>query len=68
MGDDLVDVPVFRQVGFAVAPADAEEHARLAAHWVTRRRGGQGAVRETIDLVLKASGRWDAAVRRFLGG
>lgn len=54
VGDDVMDVPVLRRVGFAVAPADAADEARAAAHWVTSRRGGEGAVREVLDRALRA--------------
>jgi 3-deoxy-D-manno-octulosonate 8-phosphate phosphatase (KDO 8-P phosphatase) len=59
MGDDLVDVPVLRRVGLGVAPAGASEEATIAAHWVTGRAGGEGAVRELITLILKAQGKWE---------
>ena len=59
VGDDLVDVPVLRRVGLGVAPADASEEARMAARWVTERRGGEGAVREIVTLLLKAQGTWE---------
>jgi 3-deoxy-D-manno-octulosonate 8-phosphate phosphatase (KDO 8-P phosphatase) len=59
IGDDLVDLPVMRRVGLAVAPADARPEVIEAAHYVTARRGGRGAVREAIELVLRARGEWD---------
>jgi 3-deoxy-D-manno-octulosonate 8-phosphate phosphatase (KDO 8-P phosphatase) len=65
IGDDLVDVPVMRRVGLAVAPADAEDGAKDAAHWVTRRRGGEGAVRDLVDLILRAKGKWAAVTERY---
>jgi len=54
IGDDLVDVGAMEAVGLAVAVADACESALDIAHWVTRRRGGHGAVREVLDLVMRA--------------
>jgi len=66
VGDDLIDVPAMRAVGFAVAPSDATPEARDAAHYVTERAGGRGAVRELVDLVLRANGKWDDVTRRFL--
>lgn len=65
MGDDLVDVPVMARAGFAVAPAGAVEEAKRVAHYVTRSPGGGGAVRETIELILKYQGRWDAVTARY---
>ena len=58
MGDDLSDVPLMRQVGLALAPLNAVREAQSAAHWVSRRRGGEGAVREAIELLLKARKAW----------
>ena len=63
IGDDLIDVPAMRLAGFAAAPADAALETREAAHYVTEREGGRGAVREVVDLVLRASGMWDSAVK-----
>jgi len=63
VGDDLIDVPAMRLAGFAAAPADAASEAREVAHYVTDREGGRGAVREVVDLVLRASGSWDSAVK-----
>ena len=56
MGDDVIDLPVLEHVGLAVAVADAHARVRAAAHWVTRRNGGRGAVRELIDLLLHVQG------------
>jgi 3-deoxy-D-manno-octulosonate 8-phosphate phosphatase (KDO 8-P phosphatase) len=64
MGDDVIDVPVLRLAGLSVAPADAAPEARQAAHYVTERQGGRGAVREMIDLVLRAKGMWDGVIER----
>lgn len=65
IGDDLNDLAVMEQVGLACAVADAADEVRTAAHFVTLRGGGHGAVREVIELVLKAQGKWDAVVRSF---
>jgi 3-deoxy-D-manno-octulosonate 8-phosphate phosphatase (KDO 8-P phosphatase) len=66
IGDDLGDVPVLRRVGLPIAVANALPEVRACAAWVTQRAGGQGAVREVIDLVLRAQGRWTAAVQDYL--
>lgn len=58
IGDDVVDVPLFKRAGFPVAVADAVEEARESALFITNARGGRGAVREICDLILKASGKW----------
>lgn len=62
VGDDLPDLPVLRAAGLAVAVADACPDVRAVAHHVTVANGGQGAVREAIELILKHQGRWDALV------
>jgi 2-dehydro-3-deoxyphosphooctonate aldolase (KDO 8-P synthase) len=56
VGDDILDLPVLRRVGLAVAVADAAPEVRRAAHLVTQRPGGRGAVREVCDLLLRARG------------
>lgn len=66
IGDDVVDLPVLRRVGLAVAVPNAVEEARRAAHYVTRRRGGDGAVREVIEMLLKARGSWDKVMAKYL--
>jgi 3-deoxy-D-manno-octulosonate 8-phosphate phosphatase (KDO 8-P phosphatase) len=65
VGDDLPDMPAMRRAGLAVAVADACPELRAAAHYVTRTPGGRGAVREVIELLLKAQNRWQDAVRPF---
>jgi 3-deoxy-D-manno-octulosonate 8-phosphate phosphatase (KDO 8-P phosphatase) len=66
VGDDVVDIPLMRRCGLAVAVADATPDTRAAAHYVTRLPGGFGAVREVCELILKAQGRWDELMRRYL--
>jgi len=63
-GDDLVDLPVMQQVGFPVTVADAVPEVRAAASWIAPSRGGQGAAREIIEFVLRASGQWEDVVKR----
>jgi len=67
IGDDLPDLPVMRQVGLAVAVADACDEVRAAAHLVTKRPGGHGAVREAIEFMLKTKGRWDDLIAKYSG-
>jgi len=67
VGDDLIDLPVFEQAGWAVAVANAVPEVRRRAHFVTRTPGGRGAVREVIERLLRAQGRWHLAVQRYLG-
>ena len=63
MGDDLPDLTVLREVGFAVAPASVHHWLRDLVHWVTPARGGEGAARELCDLILHAQGRVEALLR-----
>ena len=65
VGDDLPDLPVMRRVGYSVAVADAREEVRAAADCVTAAPGGRGAVREVIELILKAQGKWAGILRRY---
>jgi 3-deoxy-D-manno-octulosonate 8-phosphate phosphatase (KDO 8-P phosphatase) len=58
VGDDLPDVPLLYGSGLAIAVADACHEAKAAAHHVTAARGGHGAVREAIELILQMQGRW----------
>ena len=66
VGDDVVDIPLMRRCGLGVAVADATPDTRDAAHHVTRLPGGHGAVREVCELILKAQGRWDELMKRYL--
>jgi 3-deoxy-D-manno-octulosonate 8-phosphate phosphatase (KDO 8-P phosphatase) len=59
IGDDLTDIPVLRKVGLACAPNNAIKEVRDVAHFVTEKVGGEGAVREICDLILKSQGHWD---------
>jgi 3-deoxy-D-manno-octulosonate 8-phosphate phosphatase (KDO 8-P phosphatase) len=65
VGDDLPDLPPLRRCGLAVAPADACAEVRADAHYVTRAPGGRGAVRETIELILRCQGAWGRLVERM---
>ncbi len=58
MGDDLPDLPAMARAGLALAPANAAAEVRRAAHWVSRRRGGDGAVREAVEMLLKSRRAW----------
>jgi 3-deoxy-D-manno-octulosonate 8-phosphate phosphatase (KDO 8-P phosphatase) len=58
MGDDLPDLPLMKRVGLALAPRNAVAEVLKAAHWVSRRSGGEGAVREALELLLRARNAW----------
>jgi YrbI family 3-deoxy-D-manno-octulosonate 8-phosphate phosphatase len=54
MGDDVNDVGALQTVGYAAAPADCVEHVRQVVHYICQKKGGEGAVREVIDMILSA--------------
>src|SRR5262245_6435342 len=66
MGDDLPDLPVIRRVGLSATVADAPLEVRSRVDYVTRAIGGHGAVREVIEQILIAQGRFDELVKTFL--
>jgi len=65
-GDDWIDIPVLDRVGLAVTVADADDVVKNRVHWVTRRKGGRGAVREICDLILAARGLDQAVLNGIL--
>lgn len=66
VGDDLIDLAVMAQVGFPAAPADAAAEVQRLACLVSGKPGGKGAVREIVEFLLKAQGRWENVVARFM--
>jgi YrbI family 3-deoxy-D-manno-octulosonate 8-phosphate phosphatase len=67
VGDDLLDVRTICSVGLGVAVADAAQEVRAAAAYVTSVRGGRGAVREVVELILRNTDRWEGAVQSYMG-
>jgi 3-deoxy-D-manno-octulosonate 8-phosphate phosphatase (KDO 8-P phosphatase) len=67
IGDDLNDIPLMLRSGLGIAVADAALETRQHAQYVTEARGGMGAVREVVELLLKVQGRWDEVLQRYLG-
>jgi 3-deoxy-D-manno-octulosonate 8-phosphate phosphatase (KDO 8-P phosphatase) len=65
MGDDFTDLVVMRRVGFAVAVANARPEVKREAHYVTEATGGNGAVREVIELILDAWGFWSEILEKY---
>lgn len=65
IGDDLTDIVVMRRVGFAIATGNARPEVKKAAHYVTEAVGGQGAVREVCELILKAQGYWEEILKKY---
>ena len=66
VGDDLMDIPLVRRVGFGVAVANASQELKKYAHFVTERSGGDGAVAEVVELLLKKKDKWNALMERYL--
>lgn len=66
IGDDLTDLPLMVQSGFAIAVGDAVAEVKERAHYVTTANGGNGAVREVVELILRAQNRWDELVIPYL--
>lgn len=62
LGDDLPDMPLAQRAGFAIAVANAAPELKAISHYVTERRGGEGAAREVVELILKAQNRWETAI------
>ncbi len=67
VADDLVDVPVLRRAGLAVAVADSTAHIRDYCHAFTISKGGKGAVREVCDFLLQAQGKWEEVAAPYFG-
>ncbi len=65
LGDDYTDVVVMHRVGLAIATANARPEVQAEAHYVTAASGGHGAVREAVELLLKAQGRWSEIQRHY---
>lgn len=68
VGDDVVDLPVMRRVGLAIAVADAHPAVQRHAHWLTRSRGGRGAGRDVCELIMEAQGTLPAMMDHYLKG
>ena len=66
IGDDLLDLPVLKRVGFSATVADAAAEVKSRVHYVAALPGGRGAVREVVELILRAQGHWPAIMKRFL--
>jgi 3-deoxy-D-manno-octulosonate 8-phosphate phosphatase (KDO 8-P phosphatase) len=65
MGDDIVDLGVLKRAGLAVVVPHAVSEAKAMAHYVTRADGGEGAVREIVELILKAQHKWEHLIRQY---
>lgn len=67
VGDDVIDLPVMRNCGFAIAVANARAEVKREAHFVTPHSGGDGALRDAVEYILKAQGKWKQVVGSYIG-
>jgi 3-deoxy-D-manno-octulosonate 8-phosphate phosphatase (KDO 8-P phosphatase) len=67
VGDDVIDLPVMRNCGLAIAVANARDQVKQEAHWVTPHSGGDGALRDAVEYVLRAQGKLKAVIEKYLG-
>ena len=67
VGDDVIDLPAMWSCGLAVAVANARDEVKKDAHYVTKHRGGDGALRDTIEFILKAQNKWKKVVTEYIG-
>jgi 3-deoxy-D-manno-octulosonate 8-phosphate phosphatase (KDO 8-P phosphatase) len=67
VGDDIIDLPVMRCCGLAIAVANARVDVKREAHYVTPHAGGEGALRDAVEYIVKAQGQWDRVVEAYLG-
>lgn len=65
IGDDLIDIPIIKRVGFSVAVADAVIEVREMADYITQTPGGKGAVREVVEKIIKEQGKWEIITERY---
>lgn len=66
IGDDINDIPAFLKCGLKIAVSNASTDLKKSADYITASNGGEGAVREVIEMILRAQGKWDSAVESFL--
>ena len=67
VGDDIIDLPVMRHCGLGIAVANARQEVLDEAHFVTEHRGGQGALRDAAEYILKAQGKWEEVMNAYIG-
>jgi len=67
VGDDVIDLPVMRNCGLAIAVANARDEVKEDAHYVTPHSGGDGALRDAVEYILKAQGKWKQVVEKYIG-
>ena len=65
MGDDIIDIPVLKRVGFSAAVADAVDVVKKSVDYITKNTGGHGAVRELCEMILQAQGKWEEVAAKY---
>jgi 3-deoxy-D-manno-octulosonate 8-phosphate phosphatase (KDO 8-P phosphatase) len=65
LGDDIIDIPVLRRIGFSAAVADAVDVVKKSVDYITKNRGGNGAIRELCDMILQAQGKWQEVAAKY---
>ena len=65
IGDDLLDLALMKRAGLAIAPPNAADEVKNSSHYITKREGGKGAVREVIEIILKSQGLWDEIISDY---
>lgn len=65
IGDDLIDLPVLKRAGLSVAPPEAVEEVKNSCHYITKKSGGKGAVRELVEIILKSQGLWHNVIAEY---
>jgi 3-deoxy-D-manno-octulosonate 8-phosphate phosphatase (KDO 8-P phosphatase) len=66
VGDDILDIPILKRVGLSFCVADAAEEVKSVSHYITRKKGGEGAIREVVDILLEGLGKKEKAVASIL--
>ena len=66
VGDDLIDIPILKRVGFPVAVQNAVKEVKDCCVYITQREGGKGAVREVIEKIMKSQGTWKKVIERYV--
>ncbi|MCM8758543.1 MAG: HAD hydrolase family protein [Candidatus Omnitrophica bacterium] len=65
IGDDILDIPLLKEVGFSAAPLDAVEEVKNIVKYITKSIGGNGAFRECVEIILKGQGKWERALENL---
>ena len=66
IGDDIIDIPIFEKVGLAISVPNAPDYVTKYTHYATTKAGGEGAVREIIDLIIESRGDFDGSINKLL--